>query len=883
MESAKTQLIFALLNLLFIVGSIKPSFAQLVSVPYSIDFESGTTGWSTTSSDTLSEWEFGTPNFAATTGAHSGINCWDINLNSAYGDSANCILYTPTFDISGNIGPRISFWLNYNTENGWDGTRLEYTVDSGITWNVLGAVNDPYAINWYNSNSLNSSLLPGWMSSSLGWKKSEYTLFQLIGFQHVQFRFIFTSDPSVIGDGISIDDFSITTIIPNDIELEFISTGLSTYAIGLTTDSILFSIRNKGTQNISNFNYEYSLNGVQQMTATNFGILPPGGTLILFLPGFVFPQGSVNLCGKISMANDNDTTNNSFCISRSGVPYTTLNWFDNFDNAINLWTPQNVSGANTYWHLGSPNYGATNSTYSPPKCWDINLFTGYSSNAECYLYSPLFDIRNSVHPRIEFWQNRNTNFQTDGAHLEYQSGFDSTWHVLGKLADPNGLNWYTNSIIFSSQRPGWSGNSNGWKKCEYNLDSANVSNTIRFRFVFNSNNGNGQNDGISIDNFKISHVLNNDASLFPTSIPMQSVQQGIPVPIQVHLKNNGLQQLTSLTIKYSLNGGTPISTSWMGSLPYDSMVIVTLPTFIPIVGINSIQAYIDWPVDLDHENDTITITTFGILSINLPYSEDFESGTSGWYGNQGGLTNWEYGLPNFGTLNSAHSGSNCWDINLTTNYFNLANAILYSPIINLTSNNIITLQFWINYSSESGADGMYIEYTTDEINWQRLGNIGDPAGTNWYNSNLTSGNQGWCGSSVGWQQSSYVYTGSWGVNYFRLRFRFISDFNVIDAGVSLDDISITGVTSINENNFGSNFIIFPNPVNEELIIQVLNQKNSIQQIDLRSIEGKIVYVEENPSTATLKIPTATFSPGIYLLRFVDESGANSVKRVVIQH
>ena len=853
------------------------------TIPYSEDFELSNSDWYSASIDTITKWEYGNPNFGATIGAHSGNNCWDINLTTAYGDSATCILYSPYFDISGNIISRISFWLNYSTENNWDGTRIEYTLNNGITWTVLGVVNDPFAQNWYNQSSLLSSLLPAWMNTSLGWKKSVYTLNQLQGFNHVQFRFVFTSDASVNGDGFSIDDFSITHILPNDIELTSIATGLTTYGIGLTTDSILFSIQNTGSFNISNFNFEYSVNGVQQFSATNFGIIAPGGTLQILLPGFVFNLPSVTLCGKITMVNDGDTTNNTFCIPLNGIPSYSLNWSDNFDNGINVWTTQNISGANTNWQLGTPNYGATNSSYSSPKCWDINLSTAYTVNAKCYLYSPFFDISTSLHPRIEFWQNRNTYSSYDGAYLEYQSGFDPNWYLLGMLSDPNGVNWYTHPNIVISQVPLWSGNSNGWTKCEYNLDSANLNSTVRFRFVFASRQNTIIKDGISIDNFKISHVLNNDALLHSSTFPTQNVPQGVPSQIEVELKNNGLQTLTSLSIKYSLNGGTPVSTIWNGSLQYDSTILVTLPPFIPVIGTNTITAYIEWGSDLDHENDTISFTTFGTLTSNLPYAEDFESGTGGWYTSQNGMTNWEYGLPNFSTLNSAHSGSNCWDINLTTPYFNLANAQLNSPLFDLSTTNIITLQFWLNYSSESGADGLFIEYTTDEINWQRLGSIGDPAGTNWYNSTLTLGNEGWSGISGGWQSCSYVYAGTWGINYFRFRLRFISDFNVVDAGISFDDISITGVTSVEELNENSNVIVYPNPAKDELFILALDNASPLEQIELRSIDGKVVYSQHSPSSKQIKISTTSFSAGVYLLGLTNENGDRSFKRIVIQH
>ncbi|MBK7682671.1 MAG: hypothetical protein IPJ26_09525 [Bacteroidetes bacterium] len=106
-------------------------------------------------------------------------------------------------------------------------------------------MNDSLAQNWYNISSISSSTLPAWQSSSGGWKKSQYTLYQLQGYSSVRFRFVFTSDGAFNTDGISIDDFYIEAVPNFDARLISISTPSNNYVQGTVTAPITFSIKTK--------------------------------------------------------------------------------------------------------------------------------------------------------------------------------------------------------------------------------------------------------------------------------------------------------------------------------------------------------------------------------------------------------------------------------------------------------------------------------------------------------------------------------------------------------------------------------------------------------------------------------------------------------------
>src|SRR4030095_4910829 len=112
-----------LLVLMFFFAAINVN-AQVFSLPYSDDFESGSPGWQTENSPG-NNWELGSPNYGTTNSVNSGLNCWDVNLNIPYTNNADCHLQSPEFDVAGMASISISFWQNRNCEMIWDGMVME--------------------------------------------------------------------------------------------------------------------------------------------------------------------------------------------------------------------------------------------------------------------------------------------------------------------------------------------------------------------------------------------------------------------------------------------------------------------------------------------------------------------------------------------------------------------------------------------------------------------------------------------------------------------------------------------------------------------------------------------------------------------------------------
>ncbi|MGA2625011.1 MAG: SdrD B-like domain-containing protein [Bacteroidota bacterium] len=186
-------------------------------------------------------------------GAHSGVNAWVTGLTDLSGSTVGTCenLYSPFFDLRPLSNGYLSFWHWIETEPVFDGTNMEYSVDTGKTYHTLGVVNDPNGLNWYSTavyvnildaghsfdttgahafgfggppNFWTSNGVVGWVGPSdttdrpTGPRGYVYVQIKLpgtvVGKDYVRFRYRYFSDAYGESDGAAFDDFQITTTEP---------------------------------------------------------------------------------------------------------------------------------------------------------------------------------------------------------------------------------------------------------------------------------------------------------------------------------------------------------------------------------------------------------------------------------------------------------------------------------------------------------------------------------------------------------------------------------------------------------------------------------------------------------------------------------------------
>ncbi len=132
------------------------------------------------------------------------------NSRNNYSDKTTGYLVSPCYDLTQMENPVLEFEMAFDIEKDWDVLYMEYTLNSGQTWNILGTANDP---NWYNSDYINPerpiTVGKQWTGTDTTVKKYSYNLSTLANESSIIFRYVFASDEAENGEGAIIDNFVI--------------------------------------------------------------------------------------------------------------------------------------------------------------------------------------------------------------------------------------------------------------------------------------------------------------------------------------------------------------------------------------------------------------------------------------------------------------------------------------------------------------------------------------------------------------------------------------------------------------------------------------------------------------------------------------------------
>jgi len=204
--------------------------APIVSTfPYSQNFDgAATSGWSAVATGGLNEWVLGTPSKTQLSSAYSSPNSWVTKTTGIYSNGHDAAIVSPQFNFSSFTNdPIISFYHNFKTEAGWDGTILELSTNGGTTWTKVndatgaGATfNTPLSAGWYNG-TITGTAFAGitWHNTSTayagntgGWIMSQTRLQGAAGQPNVRVRFRFASDAFVQDEGVALDNISVIEV-----------------------------------------------------------------------------------------------------------------------------------------------------------------------------------------------------------------------------------------------------------------------------------------------------------------------------------------------------------------------------------------------------------------------------------------------------------------------------------------------------------------------------------------------------------------------------------------------------------------------------------------------------------------------------------------------
>ncbi len=207
--------------------------------------------------------ERGNSTVAGKNGTNSGSNAWVTGLTASnYQNFNDAQLWTPNFNMSVAGIYTLSFYAKYSTEwysstEAYDGFRLEYSLDKGDNWYLIG---DNTFYNFPNTNSNGSTAFPygePYFAGSVSpFTNYSLDISSLAGNSNVAFRFVFRSDRSVTDAGVSIDDFTITG--PSTNLLPVVLTGFRAIAM---EDHARLEWDIEGLEDLDHFELERSVDG----------------------------------------------------------------------------------------------------------------------------------------------------------------------------------------------------------------------------------------------------------------------------------------------------------------------------------------------------------------------------------------------------------------------------------------------------------------------------------------------------------------------------------------------------------------------------------------------------------------------------------------------
>lgn len=225
-------------------------------LPYFINFEDDSGGWMVGEDSNEPSWQFGQPAATLINTAASGVNAWVTNLTGTYNNVELSYLVSPCLDFS-NIteDPNISFSLFVQTESCCDELWLEVSTDAGANWQKVGTAGT--GLNWYNDE------FNQWWDGDggfQGWVTASNVLTGIAGESAVLVRFVFSSDFSVIQEGVGVDDIFISPPLAQDLAaIGALHTGDD--ICGSPLDQVQIEITNLGQESLSGFDVSYQING----------------------------------------------------------------------------------------------------------------------------------------------------------------------------------------------------------------------------------------------------------------------------------------------------------------------------------------------------------------------------------------------------------------------------------------------------------------------------------------------------------------------------------------------------------------------------------------------------------------------------------------------
>lgn len=351
------------------------------------------------------------------------------------------------------------------------------------------------------------------------------------------------------------------------------------------------------------------------------------------------------------------------------------------------------------------------------------------------------------------------------------------------------------------------------------------------------------------------------------------------------LKNNSLTTaLTSCTITYKIDNGSPMTNNWTGNIAAGQSATVTLPTVTTTIGNHTLTVETSNPnasTDYNLNNDTHTYSFGVVTSAGTPiaFTNSFAA-TSFPY------TSWELSNPdNDQTWAHVATNTGCLKYDCYNDGNRGSQDVFVVEPVDLSTATTPSLKFDVANARYSASYTERLEvYVSSDCGatWTSVYNkSGTTLATVADNTNAFTPT-----SAAQWRTECIDLSAYAGNNKVFVKFVGTNDFgnNIYVDNINISNTSCTtGIVDLNSAN-GLN--LFPNPVNDELNVNFNLDANVPVTINVYNMVGELVSTKSlgtmSSGKQTVQLGTAELSNGLYMVELV--AGQNrSVSRLTVTH
>lgn len=215
--------------------------------------------------------------------------------------------------------------------------------------------------------------------------------------------------------------------------------------------------------------------------------------------------------------------------------------------------------------------------------------------------------------------------------------------------------------------------------------------------------------------FSASHPL----AITIFNLGCQDIPAGSPLKIGYQNTLSGNEIIwKEITLNTAFKGNSEMT------IPFDSTIDLSTE------GLHTYQAFVSYSQDPESNNNTATNTVYSGIITQLPYYENFDKTSGGWY-SKSLATNqkfvWQPSERSFRDTNSKYLWATVNLANYGERMVVNSDFTLQSPLFDFTNVAFPYVEFDIISLLHNGYDGLIVEYSEDNLNWKKVTGIDYPS------------------------------------------------------------------------------------------------------------------------------------------------------------